>query len=69
MKQHLGLLDKLVKERFNNYENIKKCRCPTLFLHGEKDNLISYQQSLILKGIFIVKKWLALREKEIKFNN
>ncbi|EAR99838.1 alpha/beta superfamily hydrolase (macronuclear) [Tetrahymena thermophila SB210] len=38
----------IIKERFNNLENIKKVSSPTFFLHGKKDSLISYKQSQTL---------------------
>lgn len=34
------LLKSLVKERFNNYENIGKVMSPILFIHGKEDNVI-----------------------------
>ena len=34
------LLKSLVKERFNNYENIGKVVSPILFIHGKEDNVI-----------------------------
>ena len=38
----------LVKERFENYETIKRVECPTLIIHGQNDQLIPYQHSQIL---------------------
>lgn len=34
-----------VKQRFNNQEHIQKVYCPTLILHGKKDDLINYKHS------------------------
>jgi len=30
-----------VKERFNNADRMKKVKCPTLFIHGQDDEVIS----------------------------
>ena len=40
-----GRLSSLVKERFNNIENIKHVTCPTFLVHGRKDSLIPYSHS------------------------
>ena len=42
------ILKGLIKERFNNFENISKIKSPILFIHGKKDNLIPYQHSIDL---------------------
>lgn len=41
----------LIKERFNNLENIAKVSCPTFLVHGQKDKLIPYTQSEALHSI------------------
>ena len=38
-------LQYLVQDRFNNLKRIEKVRSPTFFVHGLKDNLISYKHS------------------------
>ena len=35
------VIQSIVKERFNNMENISKVTSPILFIHGKKDNLIN----------------------------
>lgn len=40
----------LIKERLNNLELISKVKCPSLFIHGLKDNLISHNHSQKLYG-------------------
>lgn len=50
VKDHVGGLQKILKERFNNHENIKKVKCPCFFIHGLQDKLISYQHSQKLHG-------------------
>ncbi len=40
----------LVKERFNNLENIAKVKCPTFIVHGLQDNFIPYKHSQALYG-------------------
>lgn len=50
VKDHVGGLHNILKERFNNYENIKKVKCPCFFVHGLQDKLISYQHSQKLHG-------------------
>ena len=42
------ILKGLIRERFNNIENISKIKSPILFIHGKKDNLIPYQHSVDL---------------------
>lgn len=44
------LLQYLVEDRFNNIEEIKNVTCPSLFIHGQEDELIPYQQSIDLMG-------------------
>lgn len=31
----------LIRERFNNLENIKKITCPVFLIHGQQDKLIN----------------------------
>lgn len=38
----------MVKDRFNNYERIQNVTCPLLIIHGQKDSLIPYQDSILL---------------------
>ena len=38
----------VIKERFKNIERMEKVNCPTLFIHGKKDNLIPYKHALEL---------------------
>ena len=48
-KLNIGqVLQSLVKERFNNMENITKVISPILFIHGKMDNLIPPSHSLDL---------------------
>ena len=48
-KLNIGqVLQSLVKERFNNMENISKVISPILFIHGKMDNLIPPSHSLDL---------------------
>ena len=35
----------LIKERLNNLEAIPNVKCPTFFIHGQKDSLIPYNHS------------------------
>ena len=47
---HFGKLAKwMIAERFENITKIETVKCPTLFIHGEMDELISYQHSIELK--------------------
>ncbi len=32
----------LIADRFKNIDEIKNVKCPTMFIHGKKDNLIPY---------------------------
>ena len=41
----------IIKERFNNLEEIVKVTCPTFFVHGQKDRLVPYSHSERLHGI------------------
>lgn len=48
VKNLIGPMKYLVKERFNNYERIKEVTCPLLIIHGQKDSLIPYEDSIEL---------------------
>lgn len=39
------LLQYVISERFRNIDLIEYVRCPTFFVHGQKDTLISFQHS------------------------
>lgn len=47
-KSILGFMRFMVKDRFNNYERIQNVTCPLLIIHGQKDSLIPYQDSILL---------------------
>lgn len=42
-------LASMVKERFNNIENIRYVTCPTFLVHGKMDKLIPYTHSQLLQ--------------------
>ena len=42
-------LASIIKERFNNIENISHVSCPTFLVHGRKDKLIPYKHSQLLQ--------------------
>jgi len=44
-KELAGVWGSVLSNRFDNITRIKKVKCPILFLHGKKDNLIRYQHS------------------------
>ena len=44
----LGFMKFIVSDRFNNYERIKDVTCPLLIIHGQKDSLIPFEQSIEL---------------------
>lgn len=44
----VGIFKFLIADRFKNYELISKVTCPTLFIHGQNDNLISFSHSIDL---------------------
>jgi len=48
VKNMIGPMHYLVRDRFNNYERISKVTCPLLIIHGQKDPLIPYQHSIEL---------------------
>lgn len=51
VKEMVGrFLKFLVKERFNNLENIAKVSCPTLIVHGTQDAMIPVEHSFLLHG-------------------
>lgn len=52
VKDHVGSLHNILKERFNNLETIKKVICPCFFIHGLQDKLISFQHSQKLHGTY-----------------
>ena len=45
----VGFLKILVKERMTSIDYIKKVTCPTIFIHGQKDPLIPFKETIILK--------------------
>ena len=45
----VGFLKVLVKERLISIDYIKKVTCPILFIHGQKDPLIPFKETIILK--------------------
>lgn len=38
-----SLLSFCIADRFNNVENMKRVKCPTFIIHGQKDKLIPFQ--------------------------
>lgn len=44
----LGFMKVIVEDRFNNFERIKEVTCPLLLIHGQKDSLIPFEQSIQL---------------------
>ena len=50
-EEHYGIFGKLlIKDRFNNLENIKRTKCPTLIIHGLEDQLVPYKHAQKLSG-------------------
>ena len=45
----VGFLKVLVKERLISIDYIKNVTCPILFIHGQKDPLIPFKETIILK--------------------
>lgn len=45
------LLQYFVKDQFKNIEYMSKVKCPTLFIHGQKDTLISCKHSYKLASV------------------
>ena len=45
----VGFLKILVKERLISVDYIKNVTCPILFIHGQKDPLIPFKETIILK--------------------
>lgn len=46
----VGVFKFLIADRFKNYDLMSKVTCPTLFIHGQNDNLISFQHSIDLSS-------------------
>lgn len=43
---HYGVFGSLlIKNRFNNLENIKEVKCPTLIIHGNEDEVVPIRHS------------------------
>ena len=38
----------VIKSGYDNTEKLAKVKCPTLIVHGKKDKIISYQQSVAI---------------------
>ena len=48
---HYGMFGRLlIKDRFNNQENIKEAKCPTLIIHGNSDEVVPSRHSDILSS-------------------
>ena len=45
-KEVAGNISKLIADRFKNIEEVKKVRCPSYFIHGKADKLVSYKQTV-----------------------
>ena len=45
----VGFLKILVKERMTSIDYIKKVTCPVIFIHGQKDPLIPFKETITLK--------------------
>lgn len=54
--KHLAgaLAGALLKERFKNKKYITNVKCPTLVIHGKKDDMIPYKQAVALYGKIII---------------
>ena len=48
VKNLIGPVQYLVRNRFNNYERISNVTCPLLIIHGQKDSLIPFEDSIKL---------------------
>ena len=44
----IGIFKVILADRFKNIELISKVTCPTLFIHGQKDELINFKHSIEL---------------------
>lgn len=45
----------LLEERFDNIEKAKKIECPTCILHGMKDDLVDFEDSVELISKYFIK--------------
>ena len=52
-----------VPDAFRNYELIKQIKCPTLFIHGKRDELIPYTHSTKLHSNATCRKKLVICEE------
>lgn len=59
------ITDILIEERFNNVEKANNTKCPTIIMHGLKDEMVPYQDSIELmqKGFLKSQTHLFLRDK------
>mmetsp|Transcript_22799 Transcript_22799/g.23745 ORF Transcript_22799/g.23745 Transcript_22799/m.23745 type:complete len:301 (+) Transcript_22799:2-904(+) len=48
VKSIVGILKYLVLDRFSNIELVDKITCPTLFIHGQKDDIVPFDHSIEL---------------------
>lgn len=62
-----GPLSLLVEEWFDNQELIGKVRCPTMFLHGQKDTIIPWEHSEALYALCSSRK-LFINPPEMEHN-
>lgn len=46
VKEYAGnFLSRVLQERFRNLEKISQVKCPTLFIHGDKDEIVPIEHS------------------------
>lgn len=48
VKSIIGIFNFLVQDRFNNIDLVEKITCPTLFIHGQKDEIVPFSHSIEL---------------------
>lgn len=63
-REFVGFLGQLLaKETYDNRLNIQTISCPTFFLHGRKDDVVSVENSYELASKFILKLELCAAKK------
>ena len=58
------IVDLLMDERFNNFDTVKKVKCPSVIFHGIQDKMVPYQHSIemLLQGFISCQAYMFLRD-------
>lgn len=55
----------LIEERFDNFNTLRKVKCPTAIFHGTDDDMVPYQHSIeiLVRALISCKAHMFLRSE------